>query len=106
MNIAADAAEVLVETRGRLGLITLNRLKALNALSLGMIETIEAALAAWAEDDRVGAVMIQGAGDKAFCAGGDFRAIASTYGSPETARLKRLFFAREYRLNHHIHTYP
>jgi enoyl-CoA hydratase len=106
MNSAADAGEVLVETRGLLGLITLNRPKALNALSLGMIEVIEAALAGWAKDDRIGAVMIQGAGDKAFCAGGDVRAIASTDGSPETARLKRLFFASEYRLNHHIHTYP
>jgi len=100
-----NAAEVLIETRGGLGLITLNRPKALNALSLGMIEGIESALAGWAEDDRIGAVLIQGAGEKSFCAGGDVRAIANVDGSPETERLKRLFFASEYRLNYHIHTY-
>jgi enoyl-CoA hydratase len=105
MNNAADPAEVLVETRGGLGLLTLNRPKALNALSLGMIELIEAALAGWAADDRIGAVLIQGAGEKSFCAGGDVRAIATVDGSPETERLKRLFFASEYQLNYHIHTY-
>ena len=106
MNIAAETAEVLTETHGGLGLITLNRPKALNALTLGMIEAIEAALARWAADGRIGAVLIQGAGEKAFCAGGDVRAIATVDGSPETERLKRLFFAAEYRLNYHIHTYP
>src|ERR1700735_696808 len=104
MNIATDTAEVLIETRGRLGLITLNRPKALNALSLGMIEVIEAALADWGGDERVGAVLIHGAGDKAFRGGWDVRAIA-THGSPEIERLKRQFFAAEYRLNYHIHTY-
>ncbi|MGB8842607.1 MAG: enoyl-CoA hydratase/isomerase family protein [Aliidongia sp.] len=99
-------AEVLTETRGGLGIITLNRPKALNALSLGMIEAIEAALAGWAGDARIGAVLIRGAGEKAFCAGGDVRAIATRDGSAETERLKRVFFAAEYRLNHHIHTYP
>ena len=97
--------EVLIETRGALGLITLNRPKALNALTLGMIEVIERAMEEWAVDDRVGAVLIQGAGDKAFCAGGDVRAIAVVDGDPETERLKRLFFAREYQLNYHIHTF-
>jgi enoyl-CoA hydratase len=99
-------AEVLTETQGGLGVITLNRPKALNALSLGMIEVIEAALARWAGDDKIAAVLIRGAGEKAFCAGGDVRAIATVDGSPETERLKRLFFAAEYRLNYHIHTYP
>lgn len=96
--------EVLTEARGALGLITLNRPKALNALSLGMIERIEAALARWAEDDKIGAVLIQGAGGKAFCAGGDVRAIATTK-TPAMAPLHRLFFGAEYRLNYHIHTY-
>jgi enoyl-CoA hydratase len=103
MSVTAD---VLTETRGGLGIITLNRPKALNALSLGMIEAIEAALADWAGDVRIGAVLIRGEGGKAFCAGGDVRAIATNDGSPETERLKRLFFAAEYRLNYRIHTYP
>ena len=105
MNIAADMAEVLVETRGHLGLITLNRPKALNALSGSMIEIIEPALAAWAKDDRIHAVLIQGSGGKAFCAGGDVRAIATGGNSPEMRRLKAGYFAAEYRLNYHIHTF-
>lgn len=105
MNIAADTAEVLVETRGRLGLITLNRPKALNALSGSMIEIIEPALAAWAKDEGIDAVLIRGAGGKAFCAGGDVRAIATGGNSPEMRRLKAGYFAAEYRLNYHIHTF-
>ncbi|MEI9988302.1 MAG: enoyl-CoA hydratase/isomerase family protein [Aliidongia sp.] len=105
MNIAADTAEVLVETRGPLGLITLNRPKALNALSGSMIEIIEPALAVWAKDDRIAAVLIRGAGGKAFCAGGDVRAIATGGDSPEARRMKAAYFAAEYRLNYHIHTF-
>jgi len=105
MNIAADMAEVLIETRGRLGLITLNRPKALNALSGSMIEIIEPALAAWAKDDGIAAVLIQGSGGKAFCAGGDVRAIGTAGNSPEALRMKAKYFAAEYRLNYHIHTF-
>jgi enoyl-CoA hydratase len=105
MNIAADTAEVLVETRGPLGLITLNRPKALNALSGSMIEIIEPALAAWARDDRIQAVLIRAAGGKAFCAGGDVRAIAAGGDTPEARRRKAAYFAAEYRLNYHIHTF-
>jgi|HubBroStandDraft_1064217.scaffolds.fasta_scaffold00061_44 enoyl-CoA hydratase len=101
----ADPAEVLIEARGGLGLITLNRPKALNALSLGMIEAIETALSGWAEDDRIGAVLIRSGGGKAFCAGGDVRAIATSGAGPESQLLKERFFAAEYRLNYHIHTY-
>jgi enoyl-CoA hydratase len=103
MSYTSDHGDIVAETRGALGLITLNRPKALNALSLDMIQAIEAALDAWGEDDRIGAVLIQGAGGKAFCAGGDVRAVASP--SAGAAELARRFFAAEYRLNHHIHTY-
>ncbi len=96
---------MLVETRGPLGLITLNRPKALNALSGSMIEIIEPALAVWAKDDRIAAVLIRGAGGKAFCAGGDVRAIATGGDSPEARRMKAAYFAAEYRLNYHIHTF-
>jgi enoyl-CoA hydratase len=98
---ASDAGDVVAEVRGGLGLITLNRPKALNALSLEMIRAIEAALAAWAADDLVRAVLIRGAGGKAFCAGGDVRAVAASH----AVDLGRRFFAEEYRLNFHIHTY-
>src|SRR5271166_3124976 len=66
---------VLVRRDGRVGRITLNRPKALNALDLPMIRDCAAALAGWAADPAVHAVVIDGAGNRAFCAGGDIRAI-------------------------------
>ncbi len=97
--------EILTERRGALGILTLNRPKALNALNLGMIDLIEAAMRPWAEDPRIGGVLIRGAGGRAFCAGGDVRRIG-TAPREEAEPATRSFFAREYRLNHRIHTYP
>jgi enoyl-CoA hydratase len=105
MSETNGTAEVLVETRGALGILTLNRPRALNALNLGMIDLIEAALEPWAKDPAIGAVLIRGAGDRAFCAGGDVRTIGAAPKGPEADRLIRQFFAREYRLNYRIHTY-
>lgn len=99
---------ILAEVRGRVGCITLNRPKALNALSLGMIRDITTALLAWRDDPHVVAVAIRGAGKEgpfgAFCAGGDIRFFhqAALAGDP---RLED-FFTEEYALNHLIHTYP
>ena len=72
-----DAAddEIRFERRGALGIVTLDRPKALNALSLGMIEALHARLDAWAADAGVTRVAIRGAGGRAFCAGGDIRHI-------------------------------
>ncbi len=67
--------EVLFETRGALGLVTLNRPKALNALTLGMIRAMQDQLRAWETDERVTRVAVQGSGGRAFCAGGDVRRI-------------------------------
>src|SRR6202012_1868823 len=64
-----DEAEVLFERRGALGLITLNRPKALNALTHDMCLKMKAQLDAWATDAAVKAVAIRGNGDRAFCAG-------------------------------------
>lgn len=99
---------VIAEVQGRVGLITLNRPKALNALSLGMIREVTAALLAWREDPTVFAVAIRGMGKEgpfgAFCAGGDIRFFhqAALAGNPELED----FFTEEYALNHLIHTYP
>jgi enoyl-CoA hydratase/carnithine racemase len=98
----------LTEVRGQLGLITLNRPKALNALSLPMIRTLTACLLAWRQDDRVRAVAIRGTNKTgpfgAFCAGGDIRFFhqAALAGNPELDD----FFTEEYALNHLIHSYP
>jgi enoyl-CoA hydratase len=102
-------SDVLLETRGPVGLVTLNRPKALNALDLGMIRALHPALEAWAREPAVKAVVIRGAGGRAFCAGGDVRAVAASMGSPPPEGQEPLasaFFREEYRLNHLIHHYP
>ena len=99
--------EVLAEVKGAVGLITLNRAKALNALSLGMVRDITQALLTWQRDDQVQAVAMRGMGKDgafgAFCAGGDIRFFhaAALAGDP---RLED-FFTEEYRINHLIHHY-
>lgn len=101
--------DVLLERRGPVGLVTLNRPKALNALDLGMIRALHPALELWARDAEVKAVVIRGAGGRAFCSGGDVRAVALSLGSPPPEGqepLSRAFFREEYRLNHLIHHYP
>ena len=104
----SDAPEILIETRNNLGLITLNRPKALNALSLGMVRQITATLLAWRDDAAVAAVLIRGAERDgrapAFCAGGDIRYfhLAALAGDPTLED----FFTEEYQLNHLIHNYP
>ena len=101
-------SEVLAQVSGGVGLITLNRPKALNALSLSMIRDLTALLLAWREDAAIRAVAIRGHGKDgpfgAFSAGGDIRFFhqAIHAGDP---RLED-FFTEEYRLNHLIHHYP
>ncbi|MPZ11647.1 MAG: enoyl-CoA hydratase/isomerase family protein [Kiloniellaceae bacterium] len=98
-----ETEEVLFEARGSVGYVTLNRPQALNALTLPMIRAISPQLVAWQEDSRVKAVVIRGAGERAFCAGGDVRAVwaAGRDGDP----LTEVFFREEYRLNRLIHCF-
>ena len=65
--------DILFERRGAAGIITLNRTKALNAVTLGMVHALSAQLAAWADDDAVTRVVIMANGERAFSAGGDIR---------------------------------
>ena len=98
--------DVLLETRGPLGLVTLNRPRALNALDLGMIRALHPQLLAWAQEPDIQAVVIRGSGGKAFCAGGDVRAVAASFDAPVPPggeRLSEAFFREEYALNHLIH---
>jgi enoyl-CoA hydratase len=96
--------EILFEKRGRIGLITLNRPKALNALTLGMVDLMHPQLKTWATDPSVSAVVITGAGERGFCAGGDIRALydSGKAGTPYVFD----FYAHEYRLNTFIKHYP
>ncbi|KAF1042616.1 enoyl-CoA hydratase/isomerase family protein [Xylophilus sp.] len=105
--IAAEP-EVIAEVRGRAGFLTLNRPKALNALSLGMVRALTGWLLAWRDDPQVLAVAVRGAGRDgpfgAFCAGGDIRFLhrAGSQGDPALED----FFTEEYALDHLIHVYP
>ncbi|XP_028661913.1 3-hydroxyisobutyryl-CoA hydrolase, mitochondrial [Erpetoichthys calabaricus] len=94
--------EVLLQTSGCAGVITLNRPKALNALNLSMIRKIFPQLKKWEEDDQTSIVMIKGVGDKAFCAGGDIRAVADA--GKAGGSLIQDFFREEYILNNAIGT--
>jgi enoyl-CoA hydratase len=107
MTDAANTAETSVVARrdGRIGHLLLNRPKTLNALDLDMIRALTAALEGWRDDPFVHAVVIEGAGDRAFCAGGDVRAIRAHALSGDTATIED-FFAEEYALNALIAEYP
>lgn len=97
-------AEVLFSRVGSAGLITLNRPKALNALTLNMVRLIHPQLNEWARDPAIRLVMIEGAGEKGFCAGGDIRALHDW--GKAGARDAYDFYREEYRLNTAIKRYP
>jgi enoyl-CoA hydratase len=98
-------ATVVTSRDGRVGRILLNRPRALNALDLSMIRACAAILETWREDPHVHAIVIEGAGDRAFCAGGDIRALRDGQLSGDRASVDQ-FFAEEYALNLTIATYP
>lgn len=97
-----SSKEVILEEVDGAGIITLNRPKALNALNLPMIDEIMPRLTKWDEDSSVKMILIKGMGDKAFCAGGDVRAIAEA--GKKGDDLTKTFFRDEYILNHKIGT--
>ncbi len=101
---AEDANTVLFHTDGRTGVVTLNRPRALNALTHPMVIRIDEALAAWADDPAVQQVLIRGAGERGLCAGGDIRAIHDDAKAGNTASAD--FWRDEYRLNARIARYP
>jgi len=101
-----ESEETVIARRdGRVGRIVLNRPKALNALDLSMIRACTHALDSWRDDPHVHAVVIEGAGDRAFCAGGDVRALRQYELDGEHFRAEA-FFREEYELNLAIATYP
>ncbi len=91
------------------GRATLNAAASLNALSLEMVDLLAPQLERWAEDPEIVGVVLDAAGDKAFCAGGDVVALYRAIREAEPGTLPveaARFFEREYRLDHRIHTYP
>ena len=99
------AHDILFERRGNAGVVTLNRPKALNAITHEMVRALAARLEAWARDDAVARVIVTANGERAFSAGGDIRALYDliTAGRQEEALC---FFREEYRLNTAIKRYP
>jgi len=96
--------DVIVRKSGKAGHVTLNRPQALNALTHSMCLSLETAMQDWAQDDTVGLLMIDAAGEKAFCAGGD---IVSIYNDGKSGQVENAlrFWRDEYRLNHAISAY-
>jgi enoyl-CoA hydratase len=96
--------EVLVERRGSAGLIRLNRPRALNSLTLGMVRAIAEALDDFAADAGVASVVVMGEGERGFCAGGDIRVLHESGRAGND--LAESFWREEFRLNHRIANYP
>jgi enoyl-CoA hydratase len=97
-------SEVLTSVQNGIGRLTLNRPKALNALNRDMCEIMTQALLAWRDDSQVRSVLIDHAGERGFCAGGDIRMIAES-GAGDAVEA-RAFFLVEYRLNDLMVRYP
>ena len=100
-------SELIVEQVGAVGHIQLNRPQALNALTLDMVLGMRDALEKWQADSSINAVVVSGAGDRAFCAGGDVKAAwrAGRAGEIGPGSLTDRFFREEYQLNHQIANY-
>src|SRR3546814_9232159 len=84
---------------GPLGVITLNRPKALNAINLAMVEQLDAILADWKDNPAVDAVLIRSASERAFCAGGEVSSNGIMPAPADSWALGRAFFGTEYRCN-------
>jgi enoyl-CoA hydratase/carnithine racemase len=103
-RLSAAGGEILAELRAGVATVILNRPAALNALTFGMFEALAGWFDDWAADERVRVVLLKGAGERAFCAGGDIRALRESFlaGSGQHIRL----FEIEYALDCRIHRYP
>ena len=112
MSEAVSEAPLIVAKEnaagGIIGRLTLNSPATLNALTREMVDRIQEALDSWRDDAQVAIVVIDGAGEKAFCAGGDVQALhASAVAAPGgPCAYAESFFEREYRMNCALHTYP
>lgn len=96
---------VLARREGRVGFITLNRAKALNALNLEMINRVTVALQSWRDDPNVNLIVIKSSSDRAFCAGGDVRSVCESVRADRFQDVE-MFFVLEYALNRIIKYYP
>ena len=100
--------DVLVNVSRGVGLITLNRPKAINSLTHPMVNAISPVLTEWARDDDIHTVVVDGAGERGLCAGGDIVALyhSARADGPEKGKAARSFWYEEYRLNAQIGRFP
>ena len=91
---------------GHIGLLTLNSPKTLNALTEDMVNQAQHALEQWAEDSRICLVVLRGSGDRAFCAGGNIKALYDGLTGKVDTEAPGRFFTAEYRLNYSLHRFP
>jgi 3-hydroxyisobutyrate dehydrogenase len=98
-------SDINIRVTGKAGRITLNRPQALNAMTYDMCMAIDAALKTWRDDPAVALVVIDAAGDKAFCAGGDIAELYDT-GTKGNYGFGRTFWRDEYRMNADLFEYP
>ncbi|QEW01047.1 enoyl-CoA hydratase/isomerase family protein [Microbacterium caowuchunii] len=104
-DLAEHTGDVLVRVARGVGRLTLHRPRALNALDVGMVRTLHATLDTWEHDSEVGIVLLDGAGERGLCAGGDVRALREQIVGGDGAAAER-FFREEYALNARIAEYP
>jgi enoyl-CoA hydratase/carnithine racemase len=98
-------AEILFEVKGGLGVMTLNRPKVLNSLSYNIILEMERMMPVWEKDPAIKAVVLRGAGDRAFCAGGDVAGLYREMRDDPAGTLRRDFFRDEYIVNRRIYRF-
>jgi len=94
----APESSLIAAREGAAGAILMNRPKALNALNQDMIRGFAAAIAAWRDDASVKLALLEGAGGRAFCAGGDVRAVRASAVAGDRAAVEA-FFSEEYAVN-------
>ena len=105
--MTSNAPEIRFAVERGVGRVTLDRPRALNALTLGMVQTMDARLRAWADDPDVREVLVEGAGGRAFCAGGDIRTLWDQgYTRDDGTDYPARFFRDEFRLNRLVKRYP
>ncbi len=97
--------DIALRIEGRVGCMTLNRPKALNALTYDMVMAIDGALREWNRDPAIDMVLIEGAGEKAFCAGGDIQDLYRS-GRDGDFDYGRRFWSDEYRMNARLANFP
>src|SRR5437016_25554 len=103
----AEPEDILFGREGGVATVTLNRPQALNAFTLDMYRHFDPMLRGWADDPEIHAVLLRGAGGRAFCAGGDIRAIYEAgRGISGDRDLTAVFFREEYELIRRIHRFP